>query len=181
MKHTTLECPQCKTTQWFVKHQLTFTNLCAQVSYCDRKTFLSYIIAIIVCLSGCIKEEILVINSTSASIEIPHNLREDRSLQLIWSKQDTSQCVCPPFEQLISQCACNVDSPSINTITISNSTLTVSNLAQEMSKKEVTLHFVSSVSSGCHFNCNLRSLVKIYRISFTQGKPSTSHLCVLYT
>ena len=124
--------------------------------------------------SDCIEEDISVFNSTLTSFEIPDYLRDNRSLQLIWLKQDASQCVCPPFQQFMSQCACNVDGPNINTITISNSTLTISHLAQDMGNEEVTLYFVSSVSSGCHFNCNLRNIVKIYRISFTQGKPSTS-------
>ena len=117
---------------------------------------------------GCIEERIPVFDLTSASFEIPNDLHDNR-IQLIWLKQDASQCVCPPFEQFMSQCACNVDGPNINTITISNSTLTISNLAQNMGRDEVTLHFISSVSDGCHLNCNLRKIKKIYRITFTQG------------
>lgn len=108
-------------------------------------------------------------NRTSASIEIPEVLRSDTSLQLIWSKQDSTQCVCPPVEELLSQCACNIGTPNINTISMSGHTLVISNLAAEMGKGEVSLHFVSSVSSGCNSNCNLRRAKGMYRFIFQSG------------
>ena len=109
------------------------------------------------------------VDNTSASFEIPDVLRNDRSLQLIWSKQDSTQCVCPPVEELLSQCACNIGIPNINNISISGHTLVISNLAAEMGKGEVSLYFISSVSSGCNSNCNLRRTKGVYRFIFLSG------------
>ena len=104
-----------------------------------------------------------------ATFKLPENLHNNRSLQLIWSKDDNTQCVCPPVAQFMAICACNIDNTN-NAITIfNNSTITISNLVQERGEGEVTLYCVSSVSSGCHDTCNLRSVAGMYRIIITQG------------
>ena len=84
----------------------------------------------------------------------------------MWSKDASTQCVCPPVEQLISLCACNIGNPN-NLITISGFHAVVSNLTQQMGEGEVTLSFVSSVPSGCQGTCNLRAVA--HRIIIIQG------------
>lgn len=106
-------------------------------------------------------ENIWPVSGTSASFEIPDNLRNDASVQLIWSKDDNTQCICPPVEQLISQCACNIANPT-NMVTISNNYIAITNLARQM--EDVALYFVSTVSSACNGICRLRSVVKVFRI-----------------
>ena len=104
-------------------------------------------------------------NGTSASFEIPENLRGDRSIQLVWSKDNDTQCVCPPVEQFMSQCACNIDDPNNNIITISNGNITISNLTNPMGHGgRTTLYFVSSLSSACDGNCHLQSVAHVYDI-----------------
>jgi hypothetical protein len=103
------------------------------------------------------------------TFEIPQNLRSNQSIQLVWSKNDTTQCVCPPVERFISLCACNIENSRSNLITISNNDITISNLTQVMGEGEVILHFVSSVSSGCMNTCNLRFIIGVYKIIITQG------------
>ena len=96
---------------------------------------------------------------SSASFQIPSHLREKNSLQLIWHKDDETQCVCPPVEEIVS-CACNKESN--NFITISGSYLTVSNLTEDVDY--VLLHFMSSGLSGCNNKCEIRSVTEIYKI-----------------
>ena len=109
-------------------------------------------------------------NETSASFEIPENLHNNQSLQWVWSKDDNIQCVCPPVEQFMSQCACNIENPNSNTISISNNHIFITNLHQDNGMGEVILHVISSVSSGCLRTCNLKSIVAVYRIVIaTQG------------
>ena len=97
---------------------------------------------------------------TSASFVIPEHLRNNRSVQLIWPKDSNTQCVCPPVQQLISQCACNIDNLEGNIVTISDNRLSISNLTLD-TDEEMTMYFVSSVSSGCRGTCNLRSIVGV--------------------
>jgi hypothetical protein len=123
------------------------------------------IIAVIVIESA----RVIYTSGSSVMFEIPEYLRYDKSLQLIWSKNDSTQCVCPPVERFISQCACNAYYPS-NLISISDNHLSIFNLTQEMGEGEVSLFFVSSVSSGCLGTCNLRSIAAVYRIVVTQGR-----------
>jgi hypothetical protein len=118
--------------------------------------------------------QVIYTSGSSARFEIPENLRYDKLLQLIWSKNDSTQCVCPPVERFISQCACNAYYPD-NIISISDNHLTISNLTQEMGEGEVSLFFISSVSSGCLGTCNLRSMAAVYRIFVTQGIPNYHH------
>ena len=104
-------------------------------------------------------------NGTSASFEIPENLRGDPSIQLVWSKDNDTQCVCPPVEQFMSQCACNIDDHNSNIITISNGNITISNLTNPMGfEGRTTLYFVSSLSSACDGNCHLQSVAQVYDI-----------------
>jgi hypothetical protein len=114
--------------------------------------------------------QVIYTNGSSARFEIPEYLRHRISLQLIWSKNGSTQCVCPPVERFISQCACNAYYPN-NVISISGNNLSISNLTQEMGTggEAVSLFFVSSVSSGCLMTCNLRSIAAVYRIIITQG------------
>lgn len=112
--------------------------------------------------------ETIHVSGTSASFDLPDRLHSDTSVQLILSKDENTQCVCPPVERVISQCACNIENPN-NIVTISNHSITVSNLTQDAGEGEVILHLVSSVSSGCINTCNLRSIVGVYRIVVTQG------------
>ena len=109
-----------------------------------------------------INEDIYV-NQNSASFLIPEELRNNRSLQLIWSTDEDTQCVCPPVEQFMSTCACNTYAAN-NQVTITNNRLVVSNLAQN----SMTFYFVSSVSSGCHGNCNLQTMAGVYNVFLIQ-------------
>ena len=104
-------------------------------------------------------------NGSSASFPIPEMLRNTRSVQLIWSKD--TQCICPPIKRFMSVCACNIDSTN-NMVNISseNSELVISNLSED----NVTLYFVTSVSSGCNGNCNLQSIEAVYNIIRIEGK-----------
>ena len=114
-------------------------------------------------------------NGNSARFLFPETLyRTDSSLlelQLIWPKDENTQCVCPPIQQILSICACNMNSTN-NLVTITGSDseheVVVSNLAQEVD--HITLYFVYSVCNGVPDNCNinLRSLEGVYNI--IQGK-----------
>lgn len=110
--------------------------------------------------------EDIYVNDSSASFPLPEMLRNNRSLQLIWSKDTPSQCICPPIERFMSACACNINSAN-NLVNISSerNELVISNL----SEANVTLYFVSSVSSGCNGFCNLRSIVGVYNIIRMKG------------
>ena len=61
-------------------------------------------------------------------------------------------------------CACNAENMNRNFITISNNTVTVFNLTQDMDERELRLYFVLSVSRGCNLACNLRSINSIFII-----------------
>ena len=114
---------------------------------------------------GAITTTDIFATGTSANFEIPENLRSDLSIQLVWSKDNDTQCVCPPVEQFMSQCACNIDDPNSNIITISNDNITISNLTNQMGYEgRITLYFVSSLSSACNGNCHLQSVAKVYHI-----------------
>ena len=95
----------------------------------------------------------------SVSFQIPIHLQEMNSLQLIWSKNMDSQCVCPLIEEIAS-CACNREFNTSNFVTISDGYLTVSNLTDNFG----LLHFVTSGLSGCHNRCDIRSITTIYQI-----------------
>ena len=113
-------------------------------------------------------EQIIYTSEDSASFEVPMYLQNDKSLQLIWSKDANTQCVCPPVELLISQCACN-SHYSNNIVNISRNQLVITNITEEMGEGEVSLYFIFSISSGCRDSCNLRSIAAIYKIVVTQG------------
>ena len=118
-------------------------------------------------------------NQDSASLIIPEELRNNRSLQLIWSIDEYTQCVCPPVQQFMSTCACNTYATS-NQVTITNNTLVVSNLTQNT----MTFYFVFSVSSGCHGNCNLQSMAGVYNVFLIQEGIAIltvlSYLCFFF-
>ena len=109
-----------------------------------------------------INEDIYV-NQNSASFVILEKLHNNRSIQLIWSTDEDTQCVCPPMEQFMSTCACNIYATN-NQVTITNNQLVVSNLTQNVT----IFYFVSSLSSGCHGNCNLQSIAGVYNIFLIQ-------------
>ena len=119
--------------------------------------------------------QVIHVSESSASIVIPEDLRNNRSVQLIWSKDVNMQCVCPPMEEFISQCACNINNPDSNMVTISNYHLTISNLTQLIGGEDLMVYFVSSISSGCRGTCNLRSIVGAYRINFKQGNNNDAN------
>lgn len=112
---------------------------------------------------------IIHVSGDSARFDIPEDLRNRRSIQLVWSKDDGTQCVCPPVEQFMSLCACNIENPNSNMVVVTSYSITIFNLTQMMGEGEVTLYFVHSVSSGCLNTCNLRSISGIYKIIITQG------------
>lgn len=107
---------------------------------------------------------IIIANESTASIMIPEDLRNS-SLQLIWLKDDSTQCVCPLIERLIEICACNKDT-STNFVTISGHNVTISNLTQYLS-----MHLVSA-TTGCQHACSLRSVVITYQIMIIDGQAT---------
>lgn len=94
------------------------------------------------------------------------NLSSSSSLQLIWSKDNVSQCVCPALQEIISECACNKNNPR-NMVTISGNTVTVANLTEEMS---YVIVYLVSVTAGCQNRCTIRRIMKIYKITLFQRK-----------
>lgn len=102
------------------------------------------------------------LDESSASFQIPTHLQEMNTLQLIWFKDDATQCVCPPVKEIAS-CACNREvNNTSNFVTISDGYLTISNLTEELNY--VPLHFVTSGLSGCNNKCDIRSITEIYKI-----------------
>ena len=100
-----------------------------------------------------------------ATFEIPELLHNNPSLQLIWSKDNDTQCVCPPVEEIMPTCACNMQSDD-NVVTISNSNVTISNLTSMDGVHSVTIFLVISTSTGCQGRCNLRSIEGAYKVGF---------------
>jgi len=106
-----------------------------------------------------LSEIVIDVRGSSVTFDLPEDLHNNGSLQLIWSKDSDTQCVCPPVAQFMAKCACNIDNMNTNnTITISdNHTVTVTNFTG----KKVSLYFVS-VSTGCGGICNQRSTEQIF-------------------
>ena len=98
---------------------------------------------------------------TAATFEIPEHLHNNPSLQLIWSKDNDTQCVCPPVEEIMPTCACNMQSDD-NVVTISNNyTISISNLT---STEDSLMMVLVITTYGCQGRCNLRSIVGAYRV-----------------
>lgn len=83
------------------------------------------------------------------------------SLQLVWYKNKTTQCVCPPVEDIISECSCNKNNPE-NTITIVGRNITITNLTGD-DQGHVRLYFMS-FTSGCQNRCDVKYITKMYKI-----------------
>ena len=120
----------------------------------------------------------LHMNQRSSSFIIPEDIRKNiKSIQLIWSKDSNTQCVCPPVEELMPRCACNAENMNRNFITISNNTVIVSNITLDVDEKKLSLFFVFSTSSGCNYDCNLRSIQRVYRLFTIPGNDKICWNC----
>ena len=97
----------------------------------------------------------------AASFDLPEDLPDMNSIQLIWAKKNETQCVCPPVQEILSQCACNKIG-SKNLVTISDGRLEISNFVEELDN--VLFYFANSSSSGCQNGCNVRSIAQTYKI-----------------
>ena len=165
---------QHRTTPRTVRHQHISTTCYSMVSHSWLPTYNVIIISILLCITiigNTWEIEVNRSSNSTISFDIPERLRNNHSIELIWSKDANTQCVCPPVEQFMARCACNIENPDSNMINISNHTVTISNLnyrTDEMGEGEVMLYFVHSDSSGCNNHCNLRSIEEEFRI-FTQG------------
>ena len=98
---------------------------------------------------------VIYADGNSSSFTIPSEFI-DSPIQLIWSTDGVTQCVCPLVEELIPRCACNRNS----TLSLSSNTITISR------SEDVHSLVIYLANTSC---CNVRSIIGIYRVIFDQG------------
>ena len=83
------------------------------------------------------------------------------SIQVIWSTDESTQCVCPLVEELLEICSCNNNI----ILSLSNNSINIT-ISQIEGMDYLLVYLVNSTLISC---CNIRSIERLYQVFF-EGK-----------